>query len=251
MGLVAATCFQRNPATQPQAFTVLGYLASDEVDDDLVYQLLVALRALLTHFTDGDNALLVSILRCMSKIIPGLGPDSRYTSCLFWIAVGILQLGYIPPFAAALEVMLTALRAMTTYNKGPLVMVLMEGRMGAGEPARRLDQLSGVSFETDVCFSLVAVVFKGVRHPSTRKLAMETMRELLRLSVTSDRDKVVDGAKKMVGEYSVAFFMALLPLMAGSTEDLKTLYDLAGVEVEKAAIEDVSKLSVFDLLSLP
>ncbi len=41
---MASTAFQNNPAIQPRAFTVMGCLAREEVDDDLLYQVLVALR---------------------------------------------------------------------------------------------------------------------------------------------------------------------------------------------------------------
>ncbi|KAL7332161.1 hypothetical protein PS15p_204242 [Mucor circinelloides] len=43
MGLVTSTAFYFNPAIQPRSFVTLGCLAQDEVDDDLIYQILVAL----------------------------------------------------------------------------------------------------------------------------------------------------------------------------------------------------------------
>ncbi|KAK4687682.1 neurofibromin 1, partial [Tremellales sp. Uapishka_1] len=249
MGLVAATCFQHNPATQPQAFTVLGDLAQDEVDDDLVYQILVAMSTTLTQFAEDDNVLIISMLRCLSRIIPGLLPDSRYASTLFWLAVGVLQLGYIPLFAAALELMLTALKSMGesgALSRG-LSAALLESRKEVGEEARKLDQVCGVSFETDVCFALVAIVFKGVRHPSTRKLAIDTLMELLKRSPKATSDE----QGPMVDNKSVAFFTCLLPVVAGSTAEMKELFHAAGLQVGEQSLGNLGELSVFDLLMIP
>lgn len=234
MSLVAATCFQHNPATQPQAFTVLGYLACEEVDDDLVYQILVAMSTTLAHFSESDNILLVSMLRCLCRIIPGLLPESRYAASLFWLAIAVLQLGYIPPFAAALELLLVSLRAIKFDH--PLVDTLLAARSMAGEPARKLDQIGGVSFETDPGFSLVGVLYKGVRHPSTKKLAVECMMELLRVIVRTTKHvaPVMDGKTRGIGgrgtlvEDGIGLFMALLPMLSSSLDDTKGLMDLVG-----------------------
>jgi len=242
MGLVAGTCFQHNPAIQPQAFTVLGYLAADEVDDDMIYQILVAMGTTLIHFTESDNILLIAMLRCLCRITPGLLPESRYAASLFWLAVGVLQLGYIPPFAAALELLLVALRSMTLTE--PMMDSLLEARAVAVDAANRLDQVAGVSFESDPGFSFVGVIYKGVRHPSTRKLAVEVMRELLKTC----QNTTPAGAKgRMVCEDGVGFFMALLPLVAGNEAELRGLMKVVGVEWEG----EVSRMKVLDLLTLP
>ena len=242
MGLVAATCFQHNPATQPQAFTVLGHLAADEVDDDIVYQILVAMGTTLVHFAETDNVLLIAMLRCLCRIIPGLVPDSRYAASLFWLAIGIMQLGYIPPFAAALELLLVSLRSMTFT--GSMMDTLLETRLVAAEQARQLDQVAGVSFESDPGFSFVGVIYKGVRHPSARKLAVEVMLELLK---TCQRANTSEPKGRAVCEDGVGFFMALLPLVAGDEQEMRGLMHAAGVAWDG----DVTKMKVLDLLALP
>jgi neurofibromin 1 len=243
MGLVAATCFQHNPATQPQAFTVLGHLAQDEVDDDIVYQILVAMSTTLVHYSETDNVLLVSMLRCLCRIIPGLTPDSRYAGSLFWLAIAILQLGHIPPFAAALKLLLVSLRHMTF--KGPMVDTLLEARTVAIEPARRLDSIAGVAFDSDPGFSFVGVVYKGVRHPGTRRLAVEVMVELLKVC---QKTRVLGPKGRKVAEDGVGLFMALLPLLAGTgEEEVKGLFSVVGEELQGG----VADLKVLDLLTLP
>nr|XP_018259204.1 neurofibromin 1 [Kwoniella dejecticola CBS 10117]OBR81362.1 neurofibromin 1 [Kwoniella dejecticola CBS 10117] len=261
MGLVAATCFQHNPATQPQAFTVLGYLASDEVDDDLVYQILVAMSTTLSHFQERDSVLLISMLRCLSRIINGLLPDSRYASSLFWLAVAILQLGYIPLFAPALDLMNASLKAVSETTTADRVLhgkdlmdFLSNTRRSITEQARKLDQTSGVSFETDLSFSLVAIIYKGVRHPTTRKLTVDSLLDLLRLSAERTRPNGED--EMMISPGSIAYFIALLSTgtsgNAGNgngNEEIKNIFRAAGLEMNPT--EDLANIAIFDMLSIP
>ena len=204
----------------------------------------------LSHFTESHQVLVVSMLRCLARIIPGLIPGSRYVASLFWLSIGFLQLSYIPLFAASLELMLVALRAIASSAPPgqSLAEVLMDARKGLGSSACKLDQVCGVSFDTDPCFSLVAVVFKGVRHPSTRKLAMEVLMELLVLS--SERSEPDDGMPS-IAPSGVAFFLALLPSFAGSSAELKMLFAAGGMEVSDEAVNDVSTLPVFEILAIP
>ncbi|WWC73068.1 uncharacterized protein I206_107033 [Kwoniella pini CBS 10737] len=251
MGLVAATCFQHNPATQPQAFTVLGYLASDEVDDDLVYQILVAMSTTLSHFQEGDSVLLISMLRCLSRIIKGLLPDSRYASNLFWLAVSILQLGYIPLFAPALELMnasLVAVSETTTPHQilrgKDLMDFLLDTRRSITEQAKKLDQVSGVSFETDLTFALVAVIYKGVRHPTTKKLTIDSLMALLSLSAEPARPNGED--EMMVSPGSIAYFIALL---STGNDEIKHIFQCAGLDIDPR--EEMANVAIFDMLSIP
>lgn len=252
MGLVVGTCFQHNPATQPQAFTVLGYLAADEVDDDLVYQILVAMSTTLSHMTDTDSVLLNSMLRCLSRVVPGLLPDSRYASSLFWLAFAIAEMGYIPLFGAALDLMLTALKSLN--DDGSIEKVpqhLFDTRNAMDEAARKIDQIAGISFDQEPSFCLVAVILKGVRHPSTKDIAIKVLIELLRLTAAQGVMSASDDDAPLIPKDSVAYFAALLPASANSPEEMRALFVAAGLEVDNASLKDMSTLSVFDLLSIP
>jgi neurofibromin 1 len=252
MGLVVGTCFQHNPATQPQAFTVLGYLAADEVDDDLVYQILVAMSTTLSQVSETDSALLNSMLRCLSRVVPGLLPESRYASNLFWLAFAIAEMGYIPLFGAALELMLTALSSL---NEDPSVekvpQHLLQTRTGMDDAARKIDQIAGISFDQEASFCLVAVILKGVRHPSTKDIATQVLMELLRLSVSQNSDSTTEDDAPLIPKGSVAYFAALLAVSANSADEMRSLFVAAGLEVDDASLKDMSTLSVFDLLSIP
>ena len=228
---------------------MLGYLASDEIDDDLVYQMLVTLSTTLSHFAESDQFFVISMLRSLSRIIPGLLPGSRYAASIFWLAVAILQLSYIPLFAAGLELMLVALRALETSAPPgqTLVEMLAEARRSVGDPARKLDQVCGVSFETDWCFALVAVVLKGVRHPSTRTSAIEVLMELLKVSTA--RSGFYD-ENPSIPPSSTAFFVAVLPVMCGSPADFKALFEAAGLEISDEAMRDPGTCATYELLTI-
>lgn len=260
MSLVAATCFQHNPATQPQAFTVLGYLASDEVDDDLVYQILVAMSTTLSQFAESDTGLVISMLRCLTRVVSGLVPDSRYATSLFWLAVGVIQLSWIPLFPAALDLLVTSLRYMVTAGLIPQDQTLSDSlletrRLAAGDTPSRLDTATGVNFDADPNFSLAAVLFKGVRIQASRALTVEALMDLLKLSVQSARAQASRQGKALeanqVAPASLAYFVALLPGMAGSPAELKGLFEAAGVAISDQQAGDVSSLGVFDLLNIP
>ncbi|KAK2628011.1 hypothetical protein QTJ16_002657 [Diplocarpon rosae] len=63
MSLVASTAFQSNLAIQPRAFTVMGCLAREDVDDDLLYQVLVTLRSSIGRFMEeNDSEMLIAIV---------------------------------------------------------------------------------------------------------------------------------------------------------------------------------------------
>ena len=259
MSLVAATCFQHNPATQPQAFAVLGYLASDEIDDDTVYQILVSMSTTLTHYSESDNTLLISILKCLCRIILGLSTGSRYASSLFWLSIGIMQMGHIPPFAAALELMMASLKAISKSGSDPIIDTLLRARLPGLEAAKRLDQMSGVSFDSDPGFSFVGVIYKGIRHPSTKNLAIEAMSALLSGIIETGQDgQPVNGAaegekKGKVIEDGVGLFVALLPLLAtsniqegrGECGRLRFVLEKAGIRVN-----DVTEQSSLSLLTI-
>lgn len=251
MGLVASTCFQQNPATQPQTFITLGYLATDEADEDIIYQILVALANSLSRFRECDHILVISMLRCLSKVVTGLPAGSPHAITVFWLGVSILQLGHIPLFAVGLQLIIDSLKKIgTELDAGKYVLeALMEGRGDIEEPAGKLDQVSGVSFDTDPQFSLIAIVYKGVRHPTTRNLTIELLTDLFKLSVAvPDRQK--DGPQT-IGPRSIGFFIALLSVAISSPAEVQALFVIARVEVSEDALRDISTLSVFGLLSVP
>jgi neurofibromin 1 len=244
MGLVAATCFQHNPATQPQAFIVLGSLARDDIDDDLVYQILVALRAALLQFGEANTVLVIAMLRCLSRVVLGLSPESRYASSMFWLSVAVLQLGHLPTYTAGVELLNLSLQAMraTNFFDGNLETVLLQARQAIGDPTRRLDQVAGVSFETSMSFSLAALLYKGLRHPATRTSASSALSTLLELST-----ETVDKDARLLYPVQLGYFFALIPVLSSTSSDIRKLFTIAGLPKDSG---DPPKVT-YNLISLP
>jgi hypothetical protein len=99
MSLVSSTAFQYSPAVQTRAFVTLGTLAISDVDDDLFYQMIVALKKVLseTKQSDTDLCIILSMLKCFAKLVPSLTPGSRFFPQLFWLGVALLQTGHHGP----------------------------------------------------------------------------------------------------------------------------------------------------------
>ncbi|KAG1772191.1 hypothetical protein EV702DRAFT_1246575 [Suillus placidus] len=64
MSLATSTAFQLPAAIQSRAFLVLGTLATSDVDDDLVYQMLVAFKNALGQSTESDTMAVTLLSSC-------------------------------------------------------------------------------------------------------------------------------------------------------------------------------------------
>jgi hypothetical protein len=87
MSLVTSTAFQQSPAVQTRSFVVLAALAVRQVDDDFLYQILVAFRTALAKANETNTIVIVSMLRCLCRIVPAVAETSRYVCSHFWLAV--------------------------------------------------------------------------------------------------------------------------------------------------------------------
>ncbi|TPX68256.1 hypothetical protein SpCBS45565_g03309 [Spizellomyces sp. 'palustris'] len=185
MSLVASTAFQYNPAIQPRAFIVLGCLARDEVDDDLLYQILVALRGALTLFEENDCQLIVSIVMSLCNIVGGLSAESRYLRSMFWLSMSLMQIGHVPVFHAALGLAVVTIKTLDKrgcFEQEGVSVSLMRARQGL-DAADRLDASMGISFKVDTFpFAIAANVLKGIKHPMTKTATAGALQILLQAS---------------------------------------------------------------------
>lgn len=237
MGLVASTCFQHNPATQPHAFTVLGAVANEEVDDDLVYQLLIAMSSILRQYTDRYTHMVTSMTRCLAKIIPALLSDSRYPFSMFWVGIAILEMGHLPLVGSGLDLIMSTLTSLSSSGalRQGFEAVILEGRAGAMDICRNLDQISSVSFETEFHFSLIAIIWKGVRHPVSRQKTVDCLMTLCRLASSDQK---------------LAYFVALLPVLSGSVDELRSLFVAAGISIRNDELKNIGGVAVFSMLNI-
>lgn len=225
MSLVASTAFQFNPAIQPQAFVVLGCLGREEVDDDLLYQILVALRGALAIFNENDPNLVLSIMMCLKNIVESLPSDSRYLLPLFWIAVALVEINNGPTFPMAVELLLAILRALDAdeYFAGDrMVDVLLAAREPMTDVARKLDQLCGVNFDSHFSFAIASIFLKGVRYSNAKEIIFQGLTTFLDIeSKHADNTSTFDSQ-------NLGYLAGLLPI-AVKNDALREVLRLAGL----------------------
>ncbi|PWN42984.1 hypothetical protein IE81DRAFT_366164 [Ceraceosorus guamensis] len=277
--LVTSTAFQYNPIIQSRAFLLLGCLAdltrsmmtdkgattgnlngqveksvtrksgsreadmAFEVDDDLLYQILVSLRGSITEWANASNdAPIISIVTCLSKVVKILPDRSRYLPQLFWLGISMIQYGHVPLFKAGTELLLATVTSIWDRNllqegQIDLITFLIDGRYEFRDAACRLDDETGVDFEINFSFAAAALLVKGLRHPSTKSATTELLRALLQYTGfdSSHASRSPDGR---ISVPQLGFFIGLLPT-ATRPEDFGELLSLAGAAqgVCTAAIE--------------
>ncbi|KAL0576959.1 Ras GTPase activating protein ira2 [Marasmius crinis-equi] len=250
MSLATSCAFQYSSMIQMRSFIVLGTLAGSDVDDDFMYQMLMAFRTALRQPDTADVVALVSMLRCISKVIPGLPQDSRHIPQLFWLGVVFLQFSHVAFFEEGAHLLSLTLREMKKrgmFDQSSLSARLLEARSPMEEPALQFDNMLQLSFDSSFSFSLAAVLFKGIRHTVLRECTEEALRCLLSLSIQiAEEQSRVNGAQDDVPSADVlGYVLALLPVSTTATE-FNRLLKVCGaddeelVETEPAPLDEDS-----------
>ncbi|KIJ57137.1 hypothetical protein M422DRAFT_219023 [Sphaerobolus stellatus SS14] len=240
MSLVSSTAFQICPYVQYRAFVVMGLLASSgmlEMDDDIFYQILVSLKTALISSVEQDSTAIMSILRCISRVVPGLSSESRYLAQIFWVSVALLQSTYIPIYEEAarlLEVTLERMHSLGLFTGQRLSAVLLDARTPLSHYTKQLDDLVNLSFDTNFSLSLASIVFRGIRTPSFMPVMCKTLRTLLRIgSHTMDTQSgaTTNGTPSTLDEDVLGYFLALLPF-SSTPSSYQELLQNAGVSTK-------------------
>ncbi|KAF8979403.1 Ras GTPase activating protein ira2 [Entomortierella lignicola] len=248
MGLVTSTAFQFNPAIQPRAFVALGCLAREEVDDDLLYQILVALRGALAMFVESDCNLIASIVMCLTNIAANLPAESRYLQHMFWLGLSIIEIGHVPLFTyglGLLQAVLKVLDAQGFFIHEPLDEVLLRARAPLLDVTKELDESVGLNFETHFSFGVAGALLKGLKHPSTKTITTDVLRSILQIAVKGTQPHVVD--VRVLG-----YLAALMPQAARNME-LKELLQMVGItsaEINTPGLDE-PHYKIFDHLVIP
>ncbi|PCH40763.1 hypothetical protein WOLCODRAFT_88808 [Wolfiporia cocos MD-104 SS10] len=216
MSLITSSAFQLSPAVQTRSFVALGILATSDVDDDLLYQILVAFKTALSQYNESDTTSLLSMLRCIRNVVPALQRNSRYLCQLFWLAVALLQSSHMALYLESIHLLRTTLEVMSSqgaFQEKGVPATLLDGRTPLEEVASQLDQILRLSFDTNFSFSLSAIIFKGLRHPALKDSAEQALRSLLSITVRScgEVEHADDGPGSSLCEEILGYFLALLP----------------------------------------
>ncbi|KAJ6787469.1 hypothetical protein PWT90_02693 [Aphanocladium album] len=212
MSLVASTAFQNNPAVQPRAFAVMGYLAKEEVDDDLLYQVLVALRNSVSQFgEDGHSEMLTSIITCLSRMMANLPSASRYGLQLFWLAMSLIRLVPGSLFnctAQFLEALLINIGNIGGVRGEKMIPMLLQSRSQLDEAVEPLDEAYGIHFDEDnFHFAVCACLVRGLTDNTTRLAAVRVLWSFLEMTAPASQlsAKLVHN---MVGSPYLALMLA-------------------------------------------
>ncbi len=240
MSLVTSSAFQLSPAVQTRAFVSLGILATSDVDDDLLYQMLVAFKTALSQSHESDITSVVSMLRCIFRVVPALPFNSRYLPQIFWLAVALLQSSHMGIYVEAINLLRATLERMAehgAFKERGVAVTLLESRVPLEEIAVQLDQILGLSFDVSFSFSLASIIFKGMRHSGLRDSVAATLRSLLRVPIhsCSDPHHADDGPGAAMCPEIIAYFIALIPVST-TPEAFMTL--LRAAEVDESWLSD-------------
>lgn len=240
MSLVASTAFQSNPAIQPRAFTVMGCLAREDVDDDLLYQVLVALRNSISRFVgDNDNEMLVAIVTSLTKMMEKLPTASRYGLQLFWLAMSLVRLvplGLFNCAASFLEAVLININTSGELKNGRMVQVLLQGRLPVEDPASQLDESYGVHFNAEnFHFAVCASLVKGLTDSVTKGTTLRVLSTFLEIASSN----AVEG-RRFPDDLSYLPYLGLVMSRALTPDEAKATLWLAGVRSSGSHFQGVS-----------
>ncbi|KAG2226389.1 hypothetical protein INT45_000557 [Circinella minor] len=165
LSLASSLAFQFNPAIQPRAYLVIGCLAGEGIDDELLYQILNSLQQALVnaHFE-----LVQAIIMCLRRIVSSIPPDSCYLLSLFWISLALFQIDHRPLFSANLELLSGVCNTLQDHGMtGPgnknLSQLLLEIRKNSNI-IQEHDRELGVNFEHYFSFGVSTVLLKSAIH---------------------------------------------------------------------------------------
>lgn len=252
MGLITSMVFQYSPAIQARGFIALGTLGTQDVDDDLMYQMLVAFKVALASSSETDTVAVVCMLRCIVKVVSALPHHSKYFDQLFWLAVALLQSSHLAFYIQATDLLRVTIE--TAYRHGlfeeaSVAVLMMEGRHHLDETLGQLDRLLGLSFESSFSYSLACVIFKGMRHSVLKASAEAVLRVLLRVAIET-RDLPDEESDGTVHPDVLAYFLALLPLCRTPKKYAQLLEEADASGPDTPDIDDIVPRVNLDILNV-
>ncbi|KAI8975358.1 hypothetical protein BDF20DRAFT_914298 [Mycotypha africana] len=256
MSLVASTAFQFNPAVQPRAFIVLGYLGREEIDDDLLYQILVALRGALAIFNDSDPNLVTSIMMCLKNVVESLPSDSRYLLQLFWVAVALVEINTGPTFAMAVEFLQAVTRALNSngfFTQDTMIDVLLAARAPIADVARHLENSCGVNFDTHFSFAIAGIFMKGLRYSDVKDTIYHGLHTFLGIERKQIIHDPLSEEEGIIEASTLGYVTALLPLAAKNetVNDLLKFVGLNETDIDSHSLNGRNYVGIFDKLDIP
>lgn len=225
MSLVTSMTFQFNPALQPRSFVILGCLAQEEIDDDLLFQILIVLRNELARFDEKNPYLAISILMCLTNIIDNLSDNSRYLKPIFWLAIAMIQMNHSSIFSHAVKLLNAVLRTLDThkcFDTRSVEQVLMETRIPFEQISQEIDAAAGLSFDTQFSFAIAGILLKGFGYSDARETIFACLTTFLEIESKSS------STPNLISANCLGYLCGLLPF-AAKNDALRELLRLSGI----------------------
>ncbi|KAH9267815.1 hypothetical protein BASA83_009754 [Batrachochytrium salamandrivorans] len=251
ISLAARSAFEDNFTAQIRSFLMIGSLAKEGFDSDLLYQTLVALRSALLRFEDNKPLLVQSVVKCLCNSLYSAPAHEHIIVPLFWLALGLVQVGYIPFFHSGLDLLHVVLRLIEenpALRGTVLTRALLNGRLAIQNDAIKLDHETLIYFGEFLSFSVAATLLKGLSNPILKLRTTNVLTMLLRMSAYNADARLVKSGSFNPGSSagsidadlfvrdSLGYVIALLP----TTENPETLLTLAGLARRGMTIDDDS-----------
>lgn len=248
MSLVSSTAFQPSPYVQYRSFVVMGVLASSgvlSIDENMLYQTLIAFKTALNSNPEEDASLVTSMIHFMARVLPGYESNSSYLPRLFWLTVALLQSTVSSLYeesANLLGIVVETMSKQGYFLNRRMSLVLLDAREDISVILTQLDAMMGVSFEAAFSFSLASIIFRAMRAPPLQPTAKRLLRNVIRIAAESLKLEATRGRGRtrlslemepdgnmLYLDYEVmGYFLALLPFACTSASYRQLLRD-AGI----------------------
>lgn len=248
MSLVSSTAFQVSPYVQYRSFIVMGVLAASgvlSIDENMLYQTLIAFKTALQSGQDEDPLLVMSMIHFMAGVLPGFQSNSNYLPRLFWLTIALLQSTLSSLYeesAKLLGVIVETMSKQGYFAERRMSLVLLDAREDISFISSQLDTMMGVSFDAAFSFSLASIIFRAMRSPALQptakkllKIVIKVAAESLRLEANKGKGRArpnyemaSDGAMLYLDYEVMGYFLALSPFACTSFSYRELLRD-AGI----------------------
>jgi hypothetical protein len=205
---LVATSFNPNGVLQSRSIVSLGVMCCSPklITEELFSGVLIMLKRSLQGFSLGEDYgdVPVAILHCLSRMYVHLPTESIFFKPMFWIAMLFLQINnpqFFQPALLLIEIILKTLEDRGCFQEMGVTSFLMSARATMELELVQLDQVTGISFNSNFSFATSAHFLKGFRYPLSKATTMRLLSTFVDLT-----------ARKTVGAEILGYLAALLPI---------------------------------------
>ncbi|KAF8300138.1 hypothetical protein DL93DRAFT_2173457 [Clavulina sp. PMI_390] len=233
MSLTTASAFQLNSFVRARGFATLGLVAPEGADEDFFYQIVVSFLAAIEGVVNGEDRVVMNLLRCIQKMIYGNVQTGNKGHLLLWIVFSIMH-GAVPPIFKESALLLHGLIAALVAKPGLQGLPLVDIFAYAKAPEELEDKVGQVNFAAGLSYdrstfsiSIATVLFRGMRREETIPATTQLLSLLLQLSASDRENRVIINGRSSLSRDGLGYFLALLPTCV-TTARLVELLRLGG-----------------------